>query len=88
MWLNVRQFMAKVSDTFWMASGFIALLPYGILLKLFPGSGMGAAFSAWVLGFLVMIPLTGPLALIAFILDKVFSLEALRKETKSELKTV
>ena len=49
-------------------------------MKIINGNGMGAAIGFWVLGAVVLAPITVPLFLVGKVLDVVFDLDSVRKE--------
>jgi hypothetical protein len=73
----------SVSDNCMQVSALLALAPMILFDKLGirgGGSGMGPAMAAWALGFIIMLPITGPLMLAGVLIDKAFVVQPLREE--------
>lgn len=80
-WKNImKKHLVNISDSCYAAAGFIAFVLGLAIMKIINGNGMGAAIGFWVLGAVVLAPITVPLFLVGKVLDVVFDLDSVRKE--------
>lgn len=66
---KIKEGLADAADTCYMIAGGLALIPAIPIQKWTHGSGMGAAIGCWALGFLVLLPITGPIYGLGCVLD-------------------
>ena len=86
---KMRETALSVSDTCMQVSGLLALAPMIAFDKLGirgGGSGMGPAMAAWAIGFLIMLPVTGPLMLAGILIGKAFVVQPIRDELMTKRK--
>lgn len=82
--MRTKQRMIKFVDGCYFTAGLIAILPGTVIMKAMKGAGAGAAIGSWAAGIIVTCPVTLPMLLIGWTLDKAFSLELERDRIRRE----
>jgi hypothetical protein len=85
---TIRMGALKVSDGCWFVASMIALFVVFIGDNIRGGAlrgGIGPAFAAFAFAFIIVSPITFPLVLIAWIIDKTFVLKPLKAELEAKL---
>jgi hypothetical protein len=82
---SIREKALFVSEYLMMIAGWLALVPLMLMDRLdkkgvMAPPGIGPAFGAWLVGFIIMLPVSGPLMLLGILIDRAFVVQPLREE--------